>query len=783
MCVRREAVLSAQIEGTQASLADVLDEESGVEESRPDDVWDVINYVRALKSGLECLAEQGRTTSLLCAIHATLLEESRGEDKSPGMLRTRQNWISRAGDRGKREVEDAVFVPPPASMVRPLLDNLCAYASAPSLEPLLARCAIVHAQFETIHPFLYGNGRLGRLLTALMLCHHGALARSRPLLYRSAFLATHKEAYYEHLQGVRERGRWEEWTEFFLEGVRVVARDAVERSRRLIELQARHCVLVAAQVRRPTASRLLSLIARRPRVTVEVIVRELGVSPATANTLVGEFVAIGLLRETTGCLRARIFLYHEYFKALTEDIPTPENRPLWRLTLGIGGRCGMIFSRRWCGPRGGWRVRCCDEQGSRCEALGHARGSARVVVRARARGLGCAGALALGCASTFAGEFVALGTLPNGALPNVIAISNGGVLASGSPGWVRRRGEGWVALPTLGLPGTATDIAGDGANAFAARSSFENTLYILNPGQSTWTPLAETRPRTGAGPLLNQGGTRLLQSIATPTGDVLLTAWENGARSDVRIDGILADTGSGLAWLAQEDRPVNSLARAFVMRPDGEFIIVPRPVPPVPADYNFFAIGMSGSGRFVVGEYEELSVPAIPRQAFVWEFGPGGGVSTLRPSWSTPLDVADDGTVLLSGGAFQRVQLPTLIPATTEDLLESRSITIPPGWSNLAARFLSDDARAIAGVGTFEFAPGQTRTESWIAYPCGTVDFASDGVFPDVLDVIAFFEVFGGGACPVGWCESIDFNNDGVVPDIADVISFLSVFTGGPCEP
>jgi hypothetical protein len=127
--------------------------------------------------------------------------------------------------------------------------------------------------------------------------------------------------------------------------------------------------------------------------------------------------------------------------------------------------------------------------------------------------------------------------------------------------------------------------------------------------------------------------------------------------------------------------------------------------------------------------------------------------------------------------------LPTLIPATTEDLLESRSITIPPGWSNLAARFLSDDARAIAGVGTFEFAPGQTRTESWIAYPCGTVDFASDGVFPDVLDVIAFFEVFGGGACPVGWCESIDFNNDGVVPDIADVISFLSVFTGGPCEP
>ena len=222
MYVRHEAVLSSQIEGTQSTLEDVLAfEADALRDDTPRDVEEVVNYVRAMNHGLARLKELPLSLRLLREIHAELMRGVRGGEKSPGEFRTSQNWIGGAGST----LLTASFIPPPAHEVMASLGQLEVFLhEARDSVPLLVRCALAHAQFETIHPFLDGNGRVGRLLVTLMLCEDGAL--SRPLLYLSLYLKAHRAEYYDRLTAIRTQGHWEAWTRFFLRGVSLTARAA-----------------------------------------------------------------------------------------------------------------------------------------------------------------------------------------------------------------------------------------------------------------------------------------------------------------------------------------------------------------------------------------------------------------------------------------------------------------------------------------------------------------------------------------------------------------------------
>ncbi len=314
MYVRKEAVLSSRIEGTQASLDDVLAYEAGVpaEDDEPADVEEVFNYVRALNHGLARLPDLPLSLRLLREVHAILLEDVRGGDKTSGAFRKSQNWIGPSGCT----LAGAIFVPPaPLDMIEPLAD-LEAFARRRDEMPTLVRCAIAHQQFETIHPFLDGNGRLGRLLVTLMLSEREVL--SRPLLYLSSYFTRNKNEYYAWLARVREEGDWEGWIRFFLEGVRAVAAEAVTTARAVLELQQRHRDIVRAKYGNVTnALALLDSLALHPIVTVKHVAKSISTSVPTANSLVSDFERLGLLREITGRKRGRVFRYQTYLDALS----------------------------------------------------------------------------------------------------------------------------------------------------------------------------------------------------------------------------------------------------------------------------------------------------------------------------------------------------------------------------------------------------------------------------------------------------------------------------------
>lgn len=313
MYVRKEAVLSSQIEGTQSSLEDVLEFEAGLEpEGQPRDVEEVFNHVRALNHGLRRLEQLPLSLRLLREIHGVLMEGVRGGERLPEEFRTSQNWI---GPRGT-SLQDAVFIPPPPNEMLEALGNLEAYLHEG--RPDLVAAGVAHCQFETIHPFLDGNGRMGRLLITFLLCERGMLRR--PLLYLSHYLRRHRQEYYDRLTGVRERGDWEGWLKFFLRGVAEVADEGAETARRVTDLRARHHTLLQERVRGTRKYEFLDLLLRNPYVTARFVENRLDVSYGTANSLIRRFVDAGILEEITDRPRNRWFAYRSYVDLFGERV-------------------------------------------------------------------------------------------------------------------------------------------------------------------------------------------------------------------------------------------------------------------------------------------------------------------------------------------------------------------------------------------------------------------------------------------------------------------------------
>lgn len=316
MYVRKEAVLSSQIEGTQASLIDVVEFEAG--RRRPDgpkDVAEVVNYVRAMNHGLARLQALPVSLRLIREIHRELLQDVRGHERSPGEFRTSQNWIGPAGCT----LQTASFVPPPPHEVQGLLGDLEQFIHAPDPMPALLKVGLVHAQFETIHPFLDGNGRVGRLLITFLLCEQGVL--SRPLLYLSYFFKQHRADYYRLLQAVRDEGDWESWLKFFLRGVAQVATEATTKARRIAALREDHRSRISSELGRAAGNGLAlhEHLFERPIVAVGDVARLTGVTFATANRLVDRLSALGVLTETTGNQRNRVFAYTPYLEQFSDD--------------------------------------------------------------------------------------------------------------------------------------------------------------------------------------------------------------------------------------------------------------------------------------------------------------------------------------------------------------------------------------------------------------------------------------------------------------------------------
>ena len=312
--IRKGALLTSQIEGTQATLTDLFDEEAGLKVSNADDVEEITNYLRAFRWVQAQLRDpQGLPVSIrmLCEAHRLLLGGVRGAGKQPGELRRSQNWI------GGTRPGNAAFVPPPPQEVADLLANLERFIHAPGADlPPMVRVALIHAQFETIHPFLDGNGRIGRLLIAALFEDWGLLAE--PLVYLSGYLKQHQAEYYRRLSAIRTDGDWEGWVAFFLEGVAVASADA-ERS--IIDVAS----LITADRKRlldsakagPISYRLFELLPMMPRFSVEHVRQRLETTFPTASAAVSLLEDLGVVVELTGQKKNRIYSYQAYVELLS----------------------------------------------------------------------------------------------------------------------------------------------------------------------------------------------------------------------------------------------------------------------------------------------------------------------------------------------------------------------------------------------------------------------------------------------------------------------------------
>lgn len=306
--ITREALASSRIEGTQASLSDVLDVQArGVQATG--DVAEVVNYIRGLRRGLDLVDELPVCMRLLREVHEVLLEDVRGAECRPGEIRTSQNWIGPAG----ATLETATFVPPPPDSLGKLLADFETYLhSEPELPPLV-HCAMAHYQFETIHPFLDGNGRLGRLLIVFLLRSWDLLPE--PLLYLSAWFETHRTEYYERLQAVRERGEVEEWLRFFLRGVAVQAKDALDRAERLSDIREMYRRRVTAS--RARLGEVVDLLVENPVVTAKRVSEALAVTPQSAMNYIRSLQELGMLTEIDPIPgRAKRWVAHEIYEVI-----------------------------------------------------------------------------------------------------------------------------------------------------------------------------------------------------------------------------------------------------------------------------------------------------------------------------------------------------------------------------------------------------------------------------------------------------------------------------------
>jgi Fic family protein len=313
MYVRKEALLSSQIEGTQASLEDIFEYESGDKPENINDVAEVINYIRALNYGMERLKTFPMSLRLIKEIHGVLMQGTRGGNKAPGEFRKTQNWIGPPGST----LKDARYIPPPPQEVVKTMGDLEQYIHKGRKLPVLIDCGLVHYQFESIHPFLDGNGRVGRLLITFYLYFREVL--HRPLLYLSYYFKKNRQEYYDRLDMVRNKGDYEQWIAFFLKGVVETADSAVETARKILELQTKHRDLLwKKKLSSPIAVGILERLFQKPYVSVNDVAKAFSISFQTASTLVSQLEGIGILHEITGKKRDKRFIYAEYITILSE---------------------------------------------------------------------------------------------------------------------------------------------------------------------------------------------------------------------------------------------------------------------------------------------------------------------------------------------------------------------------------------------------------------------------------------------------------------------------------
>lgn len=309
MYVRREALYSSQIEGvTQASLDEMLEfEVRATQRRRFPEIPEVFNYVDAMNYGLQRLESLPLSLRLIKEIHKELLKDVRGGEREPGEFRRTQNWIGPQNC----SLTEALYVPPPPEVTKEAMEHLENFLHAEDTVPPLVKCALVHAQFESIHPFLDGNGRIGRLLITFLLCWQDIL--KKPLLYLSDYFKRHRDEYYTRLQQIRDQDDWEGWLRFFLTGVQSVALDATETARSIQSLQEEHRNLVGRQFPgTATGLVLLDQLFRNPVTTAKKAAKIIGRSYPVANQLIADFEELGLLREITGGHRNRVYRYEPY---------------------------------------------------------------------------------------------------------------------------------------------------------------------------------------------------------------------------------------------------------------------------------------------------------------------------------------------------------------------------------------------------------------------------------------------------------------------------------------
>ncbi|RVU17793.1 Fic family protein [Methylobacterium oryzihabitans] len=316
MYIRKEAVLSSQIEGTQSSLDDVLEVEASVfDNEHPQDVGEVINYIHAMNYGLKRLETLPLSLRLIKEIHEILLNSARGRDKRPGEFRRTQNWIGPSGCT----LSTATFVPPPPDEVMQLLGSLEAFMHDNDHIPILIKIGMIHAQFETIHPFLDGNGRVGRLLITFLLCQKEIMMK--PVLYISHFFKEHRSEYYEKLQRIRDYGDWEAWTKFFLRGIATVSLEATETARRIVGLREEHRTLITLKLGRSAGSGLtiMERLYSKPIINVGETSDLLGITYQSANSLIQRLSDLYIIEEITGNKRNRVFRYTPYVSLFSDN--------------------------------------------------------------------------------------------------------------------------------------------------------------------------------------------------------------------------------------------------------------------------------------------------------------------------------------------------------------------------------------------------------------------------------------------------------------------------------
>ena len=314
--IRREAVLSSQIEGTQSSLDDILAHEVEARMTGlPSDIAETVNYVRAMRLGLGLLDELPLSGRLIRRMHGALMKGVRGQERSPGEFRTTQNWVGPAGCT----LETAAFVPPSPDDLPAAIRDFEVFLNN-SDDPPLVLAGLAHAQFETIHPFLDGNGRVGRLLITLLLVERRVLAR--PLLYLSLFLKQNRSEYYDRLNAIRTQGDWEGWMKFFLTGVAVTAKDAVRVAAELSSLTESHRRMATRRDFGKYGWPMLDLLAEQPVITIKYASARLGATPTTVGRLLDRMVLMKIVDEITGQRRNRVYRYSPFLDILADD-PDP----------------------------------------------------------------------------------------------------------------------------------------------------------------------------------------------------------------------------------------------------------------------------------------------------------------------------------------------------------------------------------------------------------------------------------------------------------------------------